>query len=43
MGLPATDQVEEAVLSKPMAGEEVNEANDNPDTVESELMNKVLS
>ena len=42
MGLPAPDQVKEAVLVKPVAGEEVNEAKDNPDTVESELMKVVL-
>jgi len=42
IGLPAPGQVKEADLSKPVAGEEVNEARDNPDTVECELMNEVL-
>jgi len=43
MGSPAPDQVKEAVLLKPVTGEEANEAKDNPDTVESGRMNEVLS
>jgi len=42
MGLPAPDQVNEVDLSKPVAGEEVSEAKDGIDMVESELMNEVL-
>ena len=42
MGLPAPDQVNEVDLSKPVAREEVGEAKDGIDTVESELMNEVM-